>query len=98
MHGVTDSIAACRNARDGKARCIDAQVEAEKQLDPAGAPDKPLDPYNNRLIMPLAEFVAHPMVDDVLGNGQAMQVCTSDLKCPAWDLDSCWTAFHCYVL
>ena len=35
---------------------------------------KPIDPYHNSLVMPLAEFVQHPDVDDVLSNGQTMQV------------------------
>lgn len=61
--------------------CCDAQVTAEKQRNATEAPDEPLDPYENSLIMPLADFVAHPMVDDVLGNGEAMQVSA----CLIWD-------------
>lgn len=34
----------------------------------------PLDPYDNALIMPLREFVAHPVVQDLLSDGAAMQV------------------------
>lgn len=34
----------------------------------------PLDPYDNALIMPLRDFVAHPVVQDLLSDGAAMQV------------------------
>ena len=34
----------------------------------------PLDPFNNSLIMPLAEFIEHPMARDVVHNGAAFQV------------------------
>ncbi|KAI8474343.1 MAG: hypothetical protein J3K34DRAFT_138880 [Monoraphidium minutum] len=33
-----------------------------------------LDPYNNDLVMPLAEFVAHPIAAELLHNGGAYQV------------------------
>ncbi len=34
----------------------------------------PLDAYNNSLVMPLHEFIEHPVVHDLLHNGGAMQV------------------------
>lgn len=49
----------------------------EKSRNATGAPverGEPIDPFNNRLIMPLADFVRHPVVEDTLANGQAMQV------------------------
>ena len=36
-----------------------------------------LDPYNNPLIMPLAEFVDAPLVKELLHNGAALQVTDS---------------------
>lgn len=36
-----------------------------------------LDPYNNPLIMPLAEFVDAPLVEELLHNGAAIQVTDS---------------------
>ncbi len=36
-----------------------------------------LDPYNNPLIMPLAEFVDAPLVEELLHNGAALQVTNS---------------------
>ena len=38
-----------------------------------------LDPYDNPLIMPLQDFVAHPTVQDLLGDGAAMQVLSAAL-------------------
>lgn len=42
----------------------------------------PLDSYNNSLVMPLHEFIEHPIVHDLLHNGGAMQVrqCTRFLR------------------
>ncbi|KAL6765032.1 hypothetical protein V8C86DRAFT_1223852 [Haematococcus lacustris] len=34
----------------------------------------PLDPYNNPLVMPLHEFIRHPIAKELLHNGQMMQV------------------------
>lgn len=33
-----------------------------------------LDPYNNSLVMPLADFIEHPLAHDLLHNGAAHQV------------------------
>jgi hypothetical protein len=33
-----------------------------------------LDPYNNSLVMPLAEFVEHPIAAELLHNGATLQV------------------------
>lgn len=40
----------------------------------AGNNEDPLDPYDNPLLMPLREFAVHPVVDDLLSNGAAMQL------------------------
>ena len=54
------------------------QVAAERARPKPEAPQSeelpPLDPYNNSLIMPLAEFIQHPDVHDLLHNGAAYQV------------------------
>ena len=34
----------------------------------------PLDAYNNSLVMPLHEFIEHPIVHELLHNGGTMQV------------------------
>jgi len=34
----------------------------------------PLDPYDNPLVLPLADFVKHPIAKDLLHNGQIFQV------------------------
>ena len=34
----------------------------------------PLDPYDNELAMPLAEFVRHPIAAELLHDGQALQL------------------------
>eukprot|EP00877_Chromochloris_zofingiensis_P003280 jgi/Chrzof1/12953/Cz07g13220.t1 len=34
----------------------------------------PLNPYDNEIVMPLAEFVKHPIADELLHDGQAFQV------------------------
>ena len=34
----------------------------------------PLDAYNNSLVMPLHEFIEHPVVHELLHNGGTMQV------------------------
>ncbi len=34
----------------------------------------PLDPYNNELVMPLEEFVKHPIAEELLHNGETFQV------------------------
>jgi hypothetical protein len=33
-----------------------------------------LDPYNNRMFMPLAEFMRQPIAAELLHNGELMQV------------------------
>lgn len=33
------------------------------------------NPYDNSLVMPLADFINHPIAEDLLHNGQTMQVC-----------------------
>ena len=33
-----------------------------------------LDPYSNRLVMPLADFIEHPLAHELVHNGQALQV------------------------
>jgi hypothetical protein len=33
-----------------------------------------LNPYNNSLVMPLAEFIEHPIAHELLHNGGALQV------------------------
>lgn len=41
------------------------------------APDpavSPLDPYQNSLVMPLAEFIEHPLAHELVHNGQTLQV------------------------
>lgn len=53
------------------------RVAVERSRNATGTPvepGEPINPFNNSLIMPLADFVMHPVVDDTLGNGQAMQV------------------------
>lgn len=34
-----------------------------------------LDPYANELVLPLGEFVRHPIARELLHDGQAFQVC-----------------------
>jgi hypothetical protein len=34
----------------------------------------PVDPYNHPAYMPLADFVKHPIVDELLNNGELLQV------------------------
>ncbi|KAL0036133.1 hypothetical protein WJX79_004855 [Trebouxia sp. C0005] len=34
----------------------------------------PLDPYQNSLVMPLAEFIEHPLAHELIHNGQTLQV------------------------
>ena len=36
-----------------------------------------LDPYHNPLVMPLEEFVRHPIAQELLHNGQTFQVRTA---------------------
>ena len=33
-----------------------------------------LDPYNNNRIMPLADFIEHPLAHELVHNGQTLQV------------------------
>ncbi|KAL0026487.1 hypothetical protein WJX77_002347 [Trebouxia sp. C0004] len=40
-------------------------------VDPAASP---LDPYQNSLVMPLAEFIEHPLAHELVHNGQTLQV------------------------
>ncbi|GBF98742.1 hypothetical protein Rsub_11291 [Raphidocelis subcapitata] len=53
-----------------------ARNTSKWQLDEADKPHlvPPLDPYNNPLTMPLAEFAAHPLAVDLVHNGEAFQV------------------------
>lgn len=37
-------------------------------------PEPVLNPYNNSLVMPLHEFVEHPIAEELLHNGAALQV------------------------
>ena len=55
-------------------------------------PDDPMDPYNNEVIMPLAEFVEHPDVQDVLHNGATLQA--SSFLPPSTDASLALTAYH----
>lgn len=49
-------------------------------VDPAVSP---LDPYQNSLVMPLAEFIEHPLAHELIHNGQTLQVVSQHLRCPA---------------
>ncbi|KAK9810315.1 hypothetical protein WJX72_008465 [[Myrmecia] bisecta] len=49
-----------------------AQLAAAPQLAPTK--DQPVDPYNNLLVMPLADFIEHPLAHELLHNGGALQV------------------------
>lgn len=43
---------------------------------PAGADaDAELNPYSNPLVMPLADFIEHPLAHELVHNGAAYQVC-----------------------
>ena len=37
--------------------------------------DNPLDPYNNSMVLPLAEFIEHPLAHELVHNGETLQVC-----------------------
>lgn len=34
----------------------------------------PLDPYNNKFVISLADFIEHPLAHELLHNGQTLQV------------------------
>ena len=64
------AIERAKNVSSGEAPTaeeIARREEAAKKL-------PPLDAYNNSLVMPLHEFIEHPVVLDLLHNGGAMQV------------------------
>ncbi len=33
-----------------------------------------MDPYNNPIVMPLADFIEHPLAHELVHNGQTLQV------------------------
>lgn len=37
-------------------------------------PEPVLDPYNNSLVMPLHEWIEHPIAEELLHNGATLQV------------------------
>ncbi len=39
----------------------------------------PLDPYDNPLVMPLSDFVRHPIARELLHDGQTLQVGLADV-------------------
>ena len=45
----------------------------------AGNATNSLDPYRNLLVMPLADFIEHPLAHELVHNGQALQV--KAIKC-----------------
>ena len=51
------------------------EASAAEEVAKKAADLLPLDAYNNSLVMPLHEFIEHPVVHDLLHNGGAMQVC-----------------------
>ena len=46
----------------------------------AGSAASPLDPYNNSLVMPLAEFIEHPLAKELVHNGQSLQVFDTGIR------------------
>ncbi|DBB06421.1 TPA: hypothetical protein ACH3X1_011981 [Trebouxia sp. C0004] len=46
-------------------------IHLSEAADPAASP---LDPYQNSLVMPLAEFIEHPLAHELVHNGQTLQV------------------------
>ncbi|KAL0055720.1 hypothetical protein WJX82_003741 [Trebouxia sp. C0006] len=46
-------------------------IHLSEAAEPAASP---LDPYQNSLVMPLAEFIEHPLADELVHNGQTLQV------------------------
>ncbi|KAA6422197.1 MAG: tyrosine sulfotransferase-like [Trebouxia sp. A1-2] len=46
-------------------------MHLSEAADPAVSP---LDPYQNSLVMPLAEFIEHPLAHELIHNGQTLQV------------------------
>lgn len=59
---------------DMRKRVASERALAGNDSSVAGNIEDPLDPYNNPLLMPLHEFAVHPVVDDLLSNGAAMQL------------------------
>jgi hypothetical protein len=53
----------------------------------------PLDPYDNEIVMPLAEFAAHPIAAELIHDGQALQVgCVSGWLAGALRSSCSWCA------
>ena len=40
----------------------------------AGTDTTPVDPYNNEFLIPLADFIEHPLAHELVHNGQTLQV------------------------